>query len=345
MAEPTPYDLQQDAEINELKSLITAEYQPPAGVEYSFPVASQGITQEQWQQMMMPIGDGSIVQNQHESSYILRTHTSDAETNQRNTLILEAGEGSSGKSEAVMAGFFHRLTESIELPFPPVTTTTVYHVTITYDPREFKTNPLKIQVYPGAPPTTHGRQHHRLYRVTRRPNELLSQATIEKLNPWISPVITVFNDDHLPEPRDLLYGTVAFVVNSGGVNKPSIFVNRGTQGWVPALRQGRWQDVTVWGGWSTDGSGGRALCRRRTDGIDIIVRVRRDSESTANTQRPGRIPFTLRQPFRSTYWSTSGGGVFALEIDQGGNIRTPNNTHTGGWLEVNTFIPDWYITD
>src|SRR5699024_2869029 len=192
MAEATEYDKLQDGRLDELESLISAEYEPPAGTEYSFPVANQGITQEQWQQMMMPIGDGSIVQNQHESSYILRTHTSDAETNQRNTLILEAGEGSSGKSEAVMAGFFHRLTESIELPFPPVTTTTVYHVTITYDPREFKTNPLKIQVYPGTPPTTHGRQHHRLYRVTRRPNELLSQATIEKINPWISPVITVF---------------------------------------------------------------------------------------------------------------------------------------------------------
>src|SRR5699024_6500635 len=103
MADPTSYDLEQDARIESLESLVTAEYEPPSGVEDSFPVANQGITQEQWQQMMMPIGDGSIVQNEHESSYILRAHQSDSETNQRNTLILEAGEGSSGRSEAVMA--------------------------------------------------------------------------------------------------------------------------------------------------------------------------------------------------------------------------------------------------
>ena len=45
MAEPTPYDLEQDARIETIESLVTAEYQPPEGVEYSYPVANQGITQ------------------------------------------------------------------------------------------------------------------------------------------------------------------------------------------------------------------------------------------------------------------------------------------------------------
>ena len=48
MAEPTAYDIEQDARIETIESLVTAEYQPPAGVEYSFPVANQGITQEQF---------------------------------------------------------------------------------------------------------------------------------------------------------------------------------------------------------------------------------------------------------------------------------------------------------
>src|SRR5699024_7047445 len=144
MAEATEYDKLQDGRLDSLESLITAEYEPPEGVEYSFPVANQGITQEQFRLMSlgqangMIHGDNGTVNDSPNSTgyrYYLEGHSSDSETNQRNTLILRAGTS----AESIVEGFYHRLTEDMELPFPAVTTTTVYHVTITYDPRDFKT--------------------------------------------------------------------------------------------------------------------------------------------------------------------------------------------------------------
>src|SRR5699024_392446 len=150
MAEATEYDKLQDQRLDQLESLITAEYQPPAGTEYSYPVANQGITQEQFRTMMRAAGKGTFVQHDEDGAqiaYRLIKHDTDSETNQRNTLILRPSSHT-GKAETVSNGFFHVLTEDMELPFPAVTTATTYHVTITYDPRLFKTTPLKIEVYP-----------------------------------------------------------------------------------------------------------------------------------------------------------------------------------------------------
>src|SRR5699024_12742674 len=141
MAEPTTEELQQ--QIIDLQKLITAEYPPPSGPEYSFPKANQGITQEQFRLMFlgqangMIHGDNGVVNDPGSSTgyrYYLEGHDSDSETNQRNTLILRAGTS----AESIVEGFYHRLTEDMELPFPSVTSTTVYHVCITYDPRLFK---------------------------------------------------------------------------------------------------------------------------------------------------------------------------------------------------------------
>src|SRR5699024_8070130 len=146
MAEPSDYDKLQDGRLDDHESLINGEYQPPAGVEYSFPVANQGITQEQFRLMHlgqaigMIHGDYGTINDSPDSTgyrYYLEGHDSESETNQRNTLILRAGTS----AESIVEGFYHRLTEDMELPFPAVTTTTVYHVTITYDPRDFKTSP------------------------------------------------------------------------------------------------------------------------------------------------------------------------------------------------------------
>src|SRR5699024_12188470 len=116
-----------------------------------------------------------------QNSYRLEAHASDEETNQRNTLLLRPAP-SFNQAETASNGFFHVLTETMELPFPAVTSSTTYHVTVTYDPRLFKTTPLKIEVYPGPPPTTYGRDHIVLFKVQREPNQLLSQATRMPIN-------------------------------------------------------------------------------------------------------------------------------------------------------------------
>lgn len=255
MAEPTPYDLEQDARIETIESLVTAEHQPPAGTEYSYPVANQGITQEQFRTMMRAAGKGTFVQHDEDGaqiSYKLIRHDSDAETNQRNTLILRPSSHT-GKAETVSNGFFHVLTEDMELPFPPVTSTTTYHVTATYDPRKFKTEPLKIEVYPGTPPVSEGRDHVELWTVKREPNQLLSQATLTQKAAWISSVITAFAFHQLPDPWDVDYGTLGVVLDTGtGVH--DLYSSRGVHGWAPLVDQQTFEGNYLTNGWENYGS-------------------------------------------------------------------------------------------
>src|SRR5690625_2057400 len=60
-------------------------------------------------------GDNGTINDSPDSTgyrYYLEGHDSDSETNQRNTLILRAGTS----AEAIVEGFYHRLTEDMELP-------------------------------------------------------------------------------------------------------------------------------------------------------------------------------------------------------------------------------------
>src|SRR5699024_4294580 len=147
MAEPSAYDIEQDARIETIESLVTAEYQPPAGVEYSFPVANQGITSTQYQQMQLAQGTATIIRDRSYLPYALVGHDNDSETNQRNTLMLRVAQRS-GANEAIIEGFYHRMTEDMELPFPPVTSTTTYYVCLTFDPRRVKdpSGPIRVEV-------------------------------------------------------------------------------------------------------------------------------------------------------------------------------------------------------
>src|SRR5690625_3536262 len=243
---PSDYDLIQDDRLDELESLITAEYQPPEGTEYSFPVANQGITQAQFRLMNlgqangMIHGDNGTINDSPDSTgyrYYLEGHDSDSETNQRNTLLLRAGTS----AESIVEGFYHRLTEAMELPFPAVTTTTVYHVTITYDPRDFKTSPLKIQVYPGEPPTSQGRIHVLLHTVERRPNQLLSQATITRYRQYTAGLLSVQNEGQLPDPSSVPAGTLAVPSASGA----GIHVRSNTSLSWENLLYSEWRNLNV----------------------------------------------------------------------------------------------------
>lgn len=254
MVEPTAYDLQQDAEINELKSLITAEHEQPQGAEYSFPIANQGITQEQFRVMNTAQGKGII--HRGGSPYMLTwPEGGETQANQTNQMVLTVSAGT-GTAEAVIHGFFHRLTQNIPIPLPAVTTTTVYHVCITYDPRLFKTTPLKIEVYPGEPPTSNGRDHLVLWRVTRNPNELLSQAVREVVRPIISPTFYVNGYNHLPDPDSVPNGTIANVAGSG------LYSAIASVGWRDMLghlapKAGPWTNCSLlhnWEHYSTFGS-------------------------------------------------------------------------------------------
>lgn len=340
MAEPTNYDLIQDDRLDQLESLITAEYQPPAGVEYSFPVANQGITQEQFRLMHLGQangiihGDNGTVNDSPDSTgyrYYLDGHSSDSETNQRNTLILRAGTS----AEAIVEGFYHRLTEDMELPFPPVTTTTVYHVTITYDPRDFKTSPLRIQVYPGEPPTSHGRVHLILHTVERQPNQLLSQATITRYRHYTAGVVSMQNENQLPDPTAFPAGTLAVPSAAGR----GIYVRGNT-----AMR---WENPIV-GPWITpsfangfDSFAPFTVQYRRTSlGVQFKGRLRTNT-ATSLAHRITTLPSSLGVGAYRQLIGTSSSQVFLqFEVATDGVVSFSSGTPstTPSWASLDGII-------
>ena len=343
MAEPTAYDEIQDGRLDSLESLVTAEYQPPAGAQYSYPVASQGITQEQFRTMMRAAGSGTFVQHDDtgaQVSYRLTGHGTDSETNQRNTLILKPAT-TTGRAETVYHGFFHVLTEAMELPFPAVTSGTTYHVCVTYDPRLFKTTPLKIEVYPGTPPTTNGRDSIVLFKVHREPNQLLSQATISQVNPWLGHVINVWSYDHLPEPTSVEYGTLAVVINPSAGQLPETYTNRGVWGWV-SMSQGEAQPVTNLRNTWEHYPGFRPLSVHRVPGGAVLAGMIRPTGpgTISNELEMFRIPSPFRPQYSTTIKaitsSTSRDTRFRMGSD-GWVVKIGTESNSMGWIEFNSF--------
>ena len=346
MAEATEYDLIQDQRLDSLESLVTADYEPPEGAQYSFPIANQGITQDQWQQMMLTTGDGAIITDGAAYPFRLVGHDSASETNQRNTLILKVADNT-GRNEASMAGFYFRQTEDIELPFPPVAKTTTYHVTVTYDPRKFKTEPLRLEVWAGEPPRAHGQQHILLHTVARTPNQLLSQAVRTMHRHYVSPVITAAYDVGLPDSKDVLYGTLGIVRSrtSGGDVVPgtgAIYESRGGYGWHNLLK-GEWQNLSAINGYESS----YLAARHRMGGIDIVGRI--NTNNATRQYRAFKLPagMGVNRTFRAPVFSTSYDRSAAIEIttDDGGRSAyiLPSSGQIGGWVEVNVFVPDYYF--
>lgn len=342
MAEPTNYDKLQDGRLDSLESLITAEYQPPEGVEYSFPVANQGITQEQFRLMNlgqangMIHGDNGTVNDSPNSTgyrYYLEGHASDSETNQRNTLLLRAGTS----AEAIVEGFYHRLTEDMELPFPPVTTTTVYRVTLTYDPRKFKTSPVNIEVWNGEPPTAYGQVHVLLHTVERQPNQLLSQATITRYRPYTAGIVAVQNSGQLPDVDSYPAGTLA-VPSSTEASGVYVRSNTSPKRWLNTT-VGEWQEFTAHTGNSWSG-GGRI--RRVVGGAHLIFNIRNESSSPSVTPTADMfvLPFSLSRPFYATVFSGAEPSNFMIDGDRGSLSGVSSRPL---WTRASLFIPDYHF--
>lgn len=342
MAEPTAYDEIQDGRLDDLESLITAEYQPPEGTEYSFPVSNQGITQDQFRLMHlgqangMIHGNNGIVNDSPDSTgyrYYLDRHDSDSETNQRNTLILRAGTS----AESIVEGFYHRLTEDLELPFPPVTTTTVYHVTITYDPRDFKTNPVRIQVYPGEPPTSHGRVHLLLHTVERRANQLLSQATVTRYRPYTAGIVAVQNERQLPDVDSYPAGTLA-VPSSREATGVYVRSNTSPKRWINTMTSD-WENLESMNGWRPSSPTPRA--RRTPLGVQLVGRYNgveaNNSRSLARLPE-GMRPARLRRFLVAVTDSASGGNFSRLEVDSDGILTFRTQSDRANYVELDNVI-------
>src|SRR5690625_2751117 len=340
MAEATEYDKLQDQRLDELESLITAEYQPPEGVEYSYPIANQGITQTQFRNMMRALGKGTITQHDSDtaqSSYRLVPHASDAETNQRNTLLLRPAP-SFNQAETASNGFFHVLTEAMELPFPSVTSKTTYYVCVTYDPRKFKTDPLKIEVYPGTPPTSEGRDHVVLFTVTRSPNQLLSQATIGRVNQWLGHVINAWSYNELPDPTHVEYGTLAVVLipSSERDTGPELYSSRGVHGWVPIYKETKYAPSRFMNDWSNTSVGGYGGVQFTLINNVVHASGMMSSGFWGTTRDIMQLRNDVIPASTKTVSATHGhGGTVTLEIKRDGYVRVRNlNGNSSSWVSL-----------
>lgn len=203
-----------ETRIAELEGMVVSSYDPPSGPEYSFPQPGQPIDQDQFQLLSLPSGNGVI--DRGEGSYWLMGWGSSSETNQKNSMRLTVGRVTK-KAEAIVAGYYHVMTEEKEIQFPAVTKNTLYKVCLTFDPRyidetgEESNQSVSVQVYDGEPPTTFGRVHLLLWSLERKPNQLLSDANYYRSRPRISPVVYVANEEQKPDIGSVLWGSICIV--------------------------------------------------------------------------------------------------------------------------------------
>lgn len=171
-------------------------------VEESFPVVNKPLTGEQWSSVTTAFGNGTIDEGVGDYRVSL--------DNASNTVSVEP-PSQAGFVHATVGGYYHRAYGRVTLPCPPVTTTTTYVLAIVLDPLRQSTEPVKLELFKAPITYSGGRKYVVLAEITRRPNELLSQATVKMKKPSIAPTITVQEVAGLPEAKTQPFGTMAYV--------------------------------------------------------------------------------------------------------------------------------------
>ena len=228
MSEPTQYDLVQDARLDAHERLITPQDRERYGIEWSFPVVGQQVSDDEFQQMMLSTAAGIL--DQGGRPFGLKNFDDASRTAQLTVST------TTKDAKAAINGFFYRLVQdmTISLPMPSIPTT--YHVCLTYDPLGHgrQSGPISVQVYAGPPPYREGLLHVELWKVECKPSQLLSQAAVQYIHPKITPAINVDARAALPEPGSQLWGTRCLIRSTG---EEVIAVGHGDTG--PA----RWETI------------------------------------------------------------------------------------------------------
>lgn len=270
-------DLEQ--RIVELESMVVSSYDPPSGPEYSFPAPGQPIDQNQFQLLSLTDGNGII--DRGDGPYRLVGWESNSETNQKNSMLLTVGRETK-RAEAVVSGYYHVITQDMEISLPPVSTPTTYYICLTYDPRIIDEgggpgqSVVSVQVYKDEVPTTGGRVNVVTHSVSRKANQLLTDADMKILRPRVSPLNLVGSLGSLPSPSSVLYGTMALAESTNdivvarnaesGAETPSEWVSVTSPEWTDL------QDNQYYG-WP--GHGHRRGYRRLGSSMEIRGRIKR----------------------------------------------------------------------
>ena len=203
--------------------------------EESFPMRDEPMTDEQWKQVTLGIGNGVL--NEGGDPYRL-TNINNA-TNQVTVNV----STQTGLAQAIVAGFYHRIDAPVVLDVPAVTTTTNYWIVLEYSPLRLEQSepPVQLKVVT-ALDTTSGRQYLVLHKIYRKANQLLTDADRRSVKPRIAPTLQVRDESELPEPETVIRGTVAVVHGPF----PDIKIAKAEPGqplaWVSIL-SGTWETV------------------------------------------------------------------------------------------------------
>ena len=203
--------------------------------EESFPMRDEPMTDEQWKQVTLGIGNGVL--NEGGDPYRL-TNINNA-TNQVTVNV----STTTGLAQAIVAGFYHRIDAPVVLDVPAVTAATTYWIVLEYSPLRLESSepPVQLKVVT-ALDTTSGRQYLVLHKISRKANQLLTDADRRSVKPRIAPLLQVRDESELPEPETVIRGTVAVVHG----DFPDIKIAKADPGqpvaWVSAL-SGGWRTL------------------------------------------------------------------------------------------------------
>ena len=203
--------------------------------EESFPMRDEPMTDEQWKQVTLGIGNGVL--NEGGDPYRL-TNINNA-TNQVTVNV----STTTGLAQAIVAGFYHRIDAPVVLDVPAVAKATTYWIVLEYSPLRLEQgeSPVQLKVVK-ALDTSQNKQYLVLHKFYRRANELLTNANYRSVKPRISPTLQVRDESELPEPETVIRGTVAVVHG----DFPDIKIAKADPGqpvaWVSVL-SGKWFNI------------------------------------------------------------------------------------------------------
>lgn len=273
MADATPES--NLALIEELQDLVSAEYAVPEGPEYSYPAVGQAVDDEMWKFITLALGSGIL--DDGGWPYWLRKLGTDSETNQANQMKLTVAT-TTETAQAVLQGFYHRLLEDMRLDFPMPLSDTTYYVVLELNPLRARDpeGPIRVKVYPNELNTESGREHLILWTVKRKPNQLLTDATITRYRPRVSPALNVLTWEHLPNPATVLYGTVAYIYgdNNIAIARGANNEEGGAKFW-DSLSSPAWTNPGDSGGYVWPGHGYRRGYRIIGDTLEFRGRIGR----------------------------------------------------------------------
>lgn len=173
--------------------------------EQSFPVLEQPLTDQQWKSVTLGIGDGVFDEGGNPYNIIDKNNAS-------NTVKITVDKGK-GYAHAILKGFYHKIDADVVLSIPPVSSETTYNIVLVYDPLN-QSAPVTLKVLT-ALDRTGGKEYLILWKIVRKPNQLLTDSTFSKYRPTIAPVIQVDYPVNLPDHKSVLFGTRAICLYTG----------------------------------------------------------------------------------------------------------------------------------